>query len=157
MGTRGRHQAGEEAFAAQDRRESRRLGNERGTNNTADVLFSGVKEEPGGGRRRSRVSPGGPGADFGADGFSHERERLLWDDLRESVQGAAGSERVPAAARSEWVRGVAIDKTKEERSREQRRRRLIDEAIAVLLEGSSSGASSSNSSSDDERLEDGTL
>lgn len=112
------------------------------------------KKEPGGGGRRSRASLGSPATELEVEGF---HERLLWDDLRESLEGAAGAERV--RARSTWARGVVVEKTKEERDREQRRRRLIDEAIAVLLEGStsSSGGSSNNSSSDGERLNDSAL
>lgn len=143
VGTRDHHQP-DEPRAAQGRRESWQ-GNERNANSSADTGF-GPKTEQGGGRRKSRVSLGSPAAEAGVES-SHER--LLWDDLRESLAGAALGERVPA--RSTWSRGVAVEKTKATRDREQRRRRLIDEAIAVLLEGSSS----SGSSSDDDRLEDG--
>lgn len=145
---RDQHQA-DEARAAQGRREPW-YGNDSHANNLGMGL--GPKREPGGARRRLQISTGDPAADLGAEG-SHER--LLWDDLRESLEGAAGGERIPAP--STWGRGVAVEKMKE-RDREQRRRRLIDEAIAVLLEGSSSSSSSNSSSGgDDERLEDGGL
>lgn len=145
----GTRDQADEARAAQGRREFCQ-GSERRNTNNADIGI-GPKEEPGGGRRRSRISLGSPAADFGAEG-SHER--LLWDDLRESLEGAAGSETIPNS--STWARGVVVEKTKEERHREQRRRHLIDEAIAVLLEGSTS-SSSSRGGSDDERLGDGAL
>lgn len=147
VGSRDHRQA-DEPRAAQGGRESWQRSERNTTTDNADTNF-GLKEGPSGGRRRSRVSLGSPATEGDVEG-SHER--LLWDDLRESLEGATGGERVPA--RSTWARGVAVEKSAEERDRELRRRRLIDEAIAVLLEGSSSSGSGS---SDDERLEDGAL
>lgn len=103
----------------------------------------GLKLESSGGGRRSRSPPGRAGANLGVEG-SHER--LLWNELRESLEGVAGSDAVPPA----WGHGAAVEKARVDRAREEQRRRLIDEAIAVLLEGSSS---SSNSSSEDERID----
>lgn len=145
VGTRDQHQA-DEVRAAQGRRESWQ-GNEEINSNGADK-GRGPKRESSSGRRRSRISPGSsPAAELGAEG-SHER--LLWDDLRESLEGVAGGGGIPTP--NTWARGGVIEKTREERNRDQRRRRLIDEAIAVLLEGSSSG-----SSSDEDRLDAGAL
>lgn len=89
------------------------------------------------------MSPVNPGTNASVES-SHER--LLWDELRESVEGAAGRDGVPAP--KTWGRARPVGRTKEEIFREEQRRQLIDEAIAVLLEGSSS------SSSDDERLDE---
>eukprot|EP00903_Cladosiphon_okamuranus_P009043 g8645.t1 len=141
VGSRDRYQASE-PLAAQGRRESWQ-GNERNANSNVDTGLA-PNVEPGGVRRRSRVSLRSPPAEIGVESL---HERLLWDDLRESLEGAAGGERVPA--RSTWARGVTVEKTKEARDREQRRRRLIDEAIAVLLEGSSSDSSGGSGSSSD--------
>ncbi|CAB1117717.1 unnamed protein product [Ectocarpus sp. CCAP 1310/34] len=113
----------------------------------------GLKLESSGGGRRSRSPPGRAGANLGFEdshganlGFEDSHERLLWDELRESLEGVAGSDAVPPA----WGHGAAAEKARAERAREEQRRRLIDEAIAVLLEGSSS---SSDSSSEDERID----
>ncbi len=100
------------------------------------------RREPGGTRRRPRGSLGSPGASFGGES---SRERLLWDELRESLQGVAG--RAEAPGPDTWDRRRAPEKMNDDRARQERRRRLIEEAIAVLLEGSSGG-------SDDERLDD---
>lgn len=135
VGTRNNHQAGKEANA-------KVLPENEKSANSIDKRLE-AERAPGMGRRRSRVSLGKPGANMATEA---SRERLLWDELRESVEGVAGSAEVPAP--SMWGRVGPVGKNKEEIVREERRRRLIDEAIAVLLEGSSSG------SSDDERLED---
>lgn len=96
--------------------------------------------------RGPRKEPGGTRSSLGANfGGESSRERLLWDELRESLQGVAA--RAEAPGPGTWDRRGTIEKMKDDRAREDRRRRLIEEAIAVLLEGSSS-------SSDDERLED---
>jgi len=102
----------------------------------------GPRTEPGGTRRRSRGSLGSPSAKFGGES---SRERLLWDELRESLHVVAG--RVEAPGLDTLDRRGAVEKANGDRAREERRRRLIEEAIAVLLEGSSG-------SSDDERLGD---
>lgn len=109
---------------------------------TVDDKGLGLKLESSGGRRRSRSPPRRAGANLGVED-SHER--LLWDELRESLEGAAGNDVVPPA----WGHGAAVEKARADRAREEQRRRLIDEAIAVLLEGSSS----SDSSSEDERID----
>ncbi|CAM9093776.1 unnamed protein product [Scytosiphon promiscuus] len=106
-----------------------------------------AKAEQDRGRRKSRVLQGRVDASFGAGG---SREKLLWDELRESLKEAVdGSGGAMPSQNRERDRDGAYEKAREERAREEQRRRLIDEAIAVLLEGSSSGASSS----DDERAE----
>ncbi|CAN0471168.1 unnamed protein product [Ectocarpus sp. 8 AP-2014] len=103
----------------------------------------GLKLESNGGGRRSRSPPGRAGANLG---FEDSHERLLWDELRESLAGITGSDAVPPA----WGHGAAVEEARADRAHEEQRRRLIDEAIAVLLEGSSS---SSDSSSENERID----
>ncbi|CAM9564712.1 unnamed protein product, partial [Ectocarpus sp. 6 AP-2014] len=117
------------------------------TDRSASVVDKGLglKLESSGGGRRSRPPPGRAGENLV---FEDSHERLLWDELRESLEGVAGSDAVPPA----WGHGAAVEKARADRAYEEQRRRLIDEAIAVLLEGSSS---SSDSSSEDERIDNG--
>lgn len=110
---------------------------ERDTNRSENADKSDLRA-----RRGSRKAGGGwrgprdnrrPG--LGAHGW---HERLLWDELRDSLAGVAGNERV---MRSKWSRdggGDVVEQATGDRASKEQQRRLIDEAIAVLLEGSSS-------------------
>lgn len=66
-------------------------------------------------------------------------ERLLWDELRDSLADGAGCER---GMRGKWSRDGGdrdvVEQYMGDRANKEQQRRLIDEAIAVLLEGSSS-------------------
>lgn len=89
--------------------------------------------EDGGGSRRQN---------YGLEG---EHERLLWDELRESLAGVAVGRKRGLPYSQDGVR--AFEKPRRDRASEEQRRRLIDEAISVLLEASS----------DEEGLEHGSL
>lgn len=110
---------------------------ERDTYRSKKADESDLRAQPGsrkaGGGRRDPRDIQGPG--FGAHGW---HERLLWDELRDSLAGVARSEPV---MRSEWSKsggGGVIEQATGDRASKEQQRRLIDEAIAVLLEGSSS-------------------
>lgn len=100
---------------------------------------SGLRAQPGS-RKAGGVWQGSRdnrGPDIGAHGW---HERLLWDELRDSLAGVAGSERV---MRSKWSRdgsnaGAVVGTAGGDKASKEEQRRLIDEAIAVLLESGSS-------------------
>lgn len=96
---------------------------------------NGVKSQRNSGEDRPRSNS--PRDTYGANG---SYERVLWDELRDSL---AGQGVLP----SKWADDTA-EKRRRDRAGEQQRRQLIDEAIAVLLEGSSS---------DDDRVERGSF
>lgn len=109
---------------------------ERDTNISEKADQSDLRAQRGsrkarGGRRGPRNNRG-PG--FRAHGW---HERLLWDELRDSLASVAGSEPVMRTKWSDGGGGVVEQATGDRASKEQQRQ-LIDEAIAVLLEGSSS-------------------
>ncbi|CAM9642552.1 unnamed protein product, partial [Ectocarpus fasciculatus] len=137
----GKHEAGR-PDATEHRKEAASSWSRNGRSASVVNTKLGPKRKSRGGGRMSRSPPGRAGANLGVED-SHER--LLWDELRESLEGVAERDVVPPA----WGHGAAVEKARADRAREEQRRRLIDEAIAVLLEGSSS----SDSSSEDERID----
>lgn len=129
VGTRGnvrRASYGQEA----DGTASENKGN--GTHHRKSVGDGG---EPRNGANVSKQS-------YGLEGV---HERLLWDELRESLAGVTTGGEGLLPRGQDGVRD--FEKTVRGRAGEEQRRRLIDEAISVLLEASS----------DEEGVERGSL
>lgn len=110
-----------------------------------------ASENKGNGTHRRQSAGDGNGSRNDANvsrpsyGLEGVHERLLWDELRESLAGVAVGRKGLLPCGQDGVR--AFEKTIRGQAGEEQRRRLIDEAISVLLEASS----------DEEGVEQGSL